>query len=82
MSEQQNQIQVEQSIAPVQPMNGSTYFALEVERYKALNSEQVCAACFLDYARNTLKFTGTDQELFVALSPHYFIWTQAWKAKS
>lgn len=62
--------------------NSAQYFAAEVTRYKALDTDEVRKSLFLQWIRTTLKLDGTDQELLTGMTQYYFVWCAAWKAKS
>ena len=62
--------------------SASAYFAAEVQRYKAMNSTEVCNALFCAWVRSSLKLEGTDLEILQSMTPYLFIWQAAWKAKS
>jgi len=68
--------------SPTVPTTATLYFALEVDRYKAMNAPEICNALFCAWARSHLKLEGSDLELLQRLTPHFFIWQAAWKAKS
>lgn len=67
--------------SPSSPTTATAYFALEVERYKAMNSPEVCNALFCAWVRTNVKLEGSDLEILQSLAPHFFIWQAAWKAK-
>jgi hypothetical protein len=60
----------------------SAHFAAEVERYKAMNADDVRNAMFCAWVRSTLKMQSDDYEILTTMSPHFFIWCAAWKAKT
>ena len=67
---------------PAPVPTASAHFAAEVERYKAMNADDVRNAMFCAWVRGSLKLQADDHEILTTMAPHFFIWCAAWKAKS